>query len=72
MLKLVVLTDEAVTEGALEHPPPVIPHPSVALDAGGVGQRTGAGVSREALPTVADPSLTEITDSSLIIKGDDK
>ena len=65
MLKLIILTDEAVTEGALEHSPTVIPHPSVTLNAGGICQRAGAGMSGEALAAMTHPSFTEVTDSTL-------
>ena len=65
MLKLVILTDKAVTEGALEHPTAMIPHPSVALDAGGVSQRARAGMSGETLSAMTHPSLTEVTDGTL-------
>ena len=43
----------------------MIPHPSVALDAGGVGQRARAGVSGETLAAMTHPSLTEVTDGTL-------
>jgi hypothetical protein len=65
VLKLVILTDKAVAEGALEHPAAMIPHPSVTLDARGVRQRTCAGVTGEALATMTHPSLTEVTDGTL-------
>ena len=65
VLKLIVLTDKAVAEGALEHPTAMIPHPSVALNAGGVSQRACAGVSGETLSAMTHPSLTEITDGTL-------
>ena len=65
VLKLIILTDKAVTEGALEHPTAMIPHSSVALDAGGIGQRARAGVSGETLAAMTHPSLTEVTDGTL-------
>jgi hypothetical protein len=65
VLKLVVLTDKAVTEGAFEHPSPMIPHPSVTLNARGVRQRACAGVTGETLTTMTHPSLTEVTDGTL-------
>ena len=65
VLKLIILADKAVAEGALEHPTAMIPHPSVALDAGGVGQRARAGVSGETLAAMTHPSLTEVTDGTL-------
>ena len=43
----------------------MIPHPSVTLDAGGVGQRARAGVSGETLAAMTHPSLTEVTDGTL-------
>ena len=65
VLKLIILTDKVVAEGALEYPTTMIPHPSVALDAGGIGQRARAGVSGETLAAMTHPSLTEVTDGTL-------
>ena len=65
VLKLVILTDEAVAVRALEDSSPVVPNSSVALDAGGVGERTGTGMGGETFTTMTDPSLTEITNGTL-------
>lgn len=68
MLKLIVLTEVTVAEGALENPAPVFPHSSLALHAHGIRQRTGAGMCRQALATVTHPPFTEVTDCTLSLK----
>ena len=65
MLKLVILTQEAVTEGALEDPPPMVPHTPVALQAVGVGQRACAGMGGQAATAVTHPSFTKVTYGTL-------
>ena len=65
MFKLIILADEAVAERALEDSPSVVPDSSVALNAGGIGERAGAGMGGETLTTVTDPGLTEITNGTL-------
>lgn len=62
MLELVVLAQEVVAEAALKHPPTVVPHAPLALDAHRVHQRAGAGVRLQTLPTVADPRLAVVAD----------
>ena len=65
VLKLVVLTDETVTEGALEDPAAMIPHTSVTLNAGGIRQWARAGMTGETLATMTHPGLTEVTNGTL-------
>ncbi len=61
MLKLVILTEEAVAEGAPEDPPPVVPHTPVTLQAMGICQGTSAGMGGQAFAAMTHPPFTEIT-----------
>ena len=70
VLKLVILTDEAVTVRALEDSSSVVPNSSVTLDAGGISERTGTGMGGETFTTVTDPSLAEIANGTL--EGDEE
>lgn len=64
VFELVILTQEVIAKGALEHPPTMVPDPSVALDASGVCQGTGAGMGGETLARVTHPRLAEVTDGT--------
>ncbi len=65
MLELVVFAQEPRAKRAGEYPPTVIPNATLALDANGVLQRTGARVSSQALSSVADPSFAKVADGAL-------
>lgn len=69
MLKLVVLTEETVAEGALEHTSTMVPHTPVTLDTDGVSKWTCAGVCGETLTAMTYPRLTEVTYSTLQVEG---
>jgi len=64
VLKLVILTQEVETEAAQEYSATVVPDASLTLNADGVAADAGASVRLEALPAVAHPGLTKITDSA--------
>lgn len=64
VLKLIVLAQEVVAEGALEDAATVFPDVALALDARGVLQWTRAGVGRQALPSVAHPGLAVVADGT--------
>lgn len=65
MLKLIVFAQIAITEGALEYPPAVIPNTSLAFLTNGFHQGADAGVTGEATSSVAYPSLAMIAYGSL-------
>lgn len=64
VLKLVVLAQEIVAEGALEDAATVFPDVALALDARGVLQWTRASVGRQALPSMAHPGLAVVADGT--------
>lgn len=61
VLKLVILTQEVVAEGATVYPSPMVPYTAFTLDTVGIHERTCASVGTEALSPVAHPGLTEVT-----------
>lgn len=60
MLKLIILTQVAITERALEYPSAVIPNTSLAFLTNGVHQWTDASMRGEATSSVAYPGFTVI------------
>lgn len=61
VLKLIVLTQEVVTEGATKYPSPVVPYTAFALNAVCIGEGTLTGMGAQTLPAVTDPGFTEVT-----------
>lgn len=61
MLKLVVLTQEPMTEAAPVHSATMVPDSALTLYALGVRQGAGTRVCGETLPAVTYPRLTEVT-----------
>lgn len=60
VFKLVIFTEEAVAEGALEDAAPVFPDIAFALYARGLLQWTRAGMGGKALPPMAHPGFTVV------------
>lgn len=64
MLKLIIFTQEAVAERALEYPPAMIPNAPLALLTNGVRQRADAGMTGETTSPVTYPGFAMIAYSS--------
>lgn len=60
VLKLVIFTEEVLTEGATEDSPTMIPDTTITLDAVCIRQGTGTCVSAQTFSPVADPGFTEV------------
>lgn len=60
MLKLIILTQEVVTEGTAEDSPSVIPDLAFTLNAVRINQGTCAGVCTQTFPTMAHPGFAEV------------
>ncbi len=65
MLKLIVLAESIVTEGAIEHSPSVFPHCTLTFNTHWVGEWTDTCVGGQASSTVAHPRFTEVTNGTL-------
>lgn len=60
VFKLVILTKEAIAEGALENTASMLPHIALTFYARGILKWTSAGVCGQTLPTVAYPRFTVV------------
>lgn len=64
MLKLIVLAQEAITEGTLKDSSTMFPNTAFTLQANCILQRTGAGVRGETLASMAHPCLAEVANGA--------
>lgn len=64
VLKLVILTKEAIAERALENAASVLPHVALTFYARGILEWTSTGMRSQALPAMAHPCFTEVTYST--------
>lgn len=64
VLKLIILAKEAIAEGALENAASMLPHIPLTFNTRGILKWTSAGMCGQALPAMADPCFTEVTDGT--------
>ena len=64
MFELIIFAEEVFTETALESSSAEIPDSALAFGANYVRQHTSAGVSLEALPSVTNERLAEVTNGA--------
>jgi hypothetical protein len=64
MFELVVFAQKRIAEATLENPAAMVPNATLAFDAGGVLQRTGAGVRLQAFSAVTHPGLAKVTNGT--------
>lgn len=64
MFKLIIFTQETITEAALVNTASMLPHTPITLKADSILKGTGACMRLQALPPMTHPRLTEVTDGT--------